>query len=73
MDIDDLQTVHELGEQVFHLENLKNIWSEAEVIDLFGSDAENAFVAEVDKRVAGFLLGTTIEKRHSAWRYGCVQ
>ena len=37
-----------------------------QVIDLFGSDAENCFVAEVEGKVAGFCLGTTIEKKHSS-------
>lgn len=36
------------------------------MIDLFGSDAENCFVAEVEREVVGFCLGTTIEKKHSS-------
>lgn len=41
----------------------------SKVIDLFGSDAENCFVAEVEGKVAGFCLGTTIEKKHSSCTY----
>lgn len=72
--VDDLATVFELGEEVFtsELPNLYQIWSEAEVIDLFGSDAENCFVAESEGNVVGFCLGTTIEKKHSSCTSFCL-
>jgi hypothetical protein len=38
-----------------------------QVVELFGSDSENCFVAvDEDKSVIGFCLGTTVEKRHSS-------
>ncbi len=64
--VDDLSAVYELGEEVFTLSNLKQVWSEAEVIDLFGSDRENCYVAEAEGEVVGFVLGTTIEKKGSS-------
>lgn len=74
MEVDDLSSVFELGEEVFtaELPNLFQIWSEAEVIELFGSDAENCFVAESEGQVVGFCLGTTIEKKHSSCTCVCA-
>ncbi|GAB5031818.1 gcn5-related n-acetyltransferase [Nannochloropsis oceanica] len=74
MDIDDLAKVYALGEEVFTQElypNLYSIWSEAEVVELFGSDSDTCFVCEAsDKTFLGFVLGTEIEKKGSSWRYG---
>ncbi|EWM27295.1 gcn5-related n-acetyltransferase [Nannochloropsis gaditana] len=74
MDIDDLAKVYALGEEVFTQElypNLYSIWSEAEVVELFGSDSDTCFVCEAsDKTFMGFVLGTEIEKKGSSWRYG---
>jgi len=73
MDIDDLATVFHLGEQLFkarHVPNLYRTWDEFEVIELFNSDSEFCLVAEVDDKMVGFALGTTITKNHSAWKYG---
>jgi ribosomal protein S18 acetylase RimI-like enzyme len=39
-------------------------------MELFGSDSEHCMVAEKDGKVVGFVLGTTIEKKRSSWRYG---
>jgi ribosomal protein S18 acetylase RimI-like enzyme len=50
--------------------NLFRIWSEAEVVELFGSDQEHCFVAEQGGKVVGFCLGTIIEKERNSWR--CV-
>jgi len=59
--------VYALGEEVFTQElypNLYSIWSEAEVVELFGSDSETCFVCEAsDKTFLGFVLGTEIEVR----------
>jgi len=57
--------VYALGEEVFTQElypNLYSIWSEAEVVELFGSDSDTCFVCEAsDKTFLGFVLGTEIE------------
>jgi len=39
-------------------------------VELFGSDSEFCQVAEYEGRVVGFVMGTTISKRRSSWRYG---
>jgi len=44
--------------------------SESEVLELFGSDSEFCRVAEYEGKVVGFVMGTTISKRRSSWRYG---
>ena len=73
MEIDDLADVFHLGESVFKAENVPNLyrtWGEFEVVELFNSDSEFCLVAEARKKIVGFALGTTIEKSHSAWKYG---
>lgn len=73
MEIDDLAEVFHLGEKLFQAQKVPNLyrtWDEYEVVELFQSDSEFCFVAEVDDQIIGFLLGTTIEKSHSAWKYG---
>ncbi len=73
MEIDDLAHVFHLGERIFtarEVPNLYRTWDEYEVVNLFQSDPEFCLVAESDEQIVGFLLGTTIEKSHSAWKYG---
>ena len=73
MEIDDLADVFHLGEKIFtarEVPNLYRTWDEYEVINLFQSDPEFCLVAESDERIVGFILGTTIEKSQSAWKYG---
>jgi len=73
MEIDDLADVFHLGEKIFtarEVPNLYRTWDEYEVVNLFQSDPEFCLVAESDERIVGFLLGTTIEKSQSAWKYG---
>ena len=73
MEIDDLADVFHLGEKTFtarEVPNLYRTWDEYEVVNLFQSDPEFCLVAESDERIVGFILGTTIEKSHSAWKYG---
>jgi ribosomal protein S18 acetylase RimI-like enzyme len=73
MELEDLHTVFALGERLFTAEkwpNLYRTWDEFEVIELFATDSDTCLVAEVDGRIAGFALGTLIEKRRSAWTYG---
>ena len=73
MEIDDLADVFHLGEKIFtarEVPNLYRTWDEYEVVNLFQSDPEFCLVAESDEQLVGFILGTTIEKSHSAWKYG---
>jgi ribosomal protein S18 acetylase RimI-like enzyme len=52
------------------LPNLYRTWDEYEVTGCFLSEPDNCFVAECEGRVVGFALGSTVEKRRSAWKYG---
>ncbi len=73
MEIDDIAQVFHLGEELFTASewpNLYRTWDEYEVISLFQSDPELCLVAEGEEGLLGFALGTTIEKSHSAWKYG---
>ena len=73
MEIDDLADVFHLGEKIFtarEVPNLYRTWDEYEIITLFQSDSEFCLVAELDDKIVGFALGTTIEKTQSAWKYG---
>lgn len=75
MELDDLPAVFALGEKVFTADQwptLYRTWDEYELVDLFSSDGDYCLVAEVDNVICGFVLGTIIEKRKSAWRYGYV-
>jgi ribosomal protein S18 acetylase RimI-like enzyme len=67
MEIDDLSKVFHLGEKLFEAEKLPNLyrtWDEFEVVELFHGDPEFCLVAEINKRIIGFALGTTIKKSH---------
>ena len=73
MTIDDLSEVFHIGEEIFTSEYspvLYRTWDEYEITTLFNSDSELCLVAEADEEILGFALGTTVEKQHSAWKYG---
>lgn len=73
MEIDDLPAVFHMGETLFEADKFPNLyrtWDQFELIDLFNSDPEYCLVAEIDREIAGFALGTTITKNRSAWKYG---
>jgi len=73
MEIDDIPEVFHLGEQIFTVEmvpTLYRTWDEYEVTSLFNSDPEYCLVAELDDRIVGFALGTTVTKTKSPWKYG---
>jgi ribosomal protein S18 acetylase RimI-like enzyme len=75
MELEDLPPVYALGEALFTAEqwpSLHRTWDEYEPVELFSSDGEFCFVAEEDGKLVGFILGTLIEKRNSAWTYGYV-
>jgi len=73
MELEDLPAVYALGEAVFTADkwpSLYRTWDEYEPISLFSTDGEFCFVAEYEGRLAGFALGSLIDKRKSAWSYG---
>ncbi|MDX9724674.1 MAG: GNAT family N-acetyltransferase [Myxococcota bacterium] len=73
--IEDLHPVFLLGERSFtagRWPNLYRTWDEYEVVNFFASDRETCFVAKQGERLLGFVLGTTIAKRRSAWSYGWI-
>ena len=76
MEIDDVPSVYHLGEELFTSEELPILyrtWDPYEVTDYFTSDPDYCFVADVEGRVAGFILASIIEKEGTAWKkYGYV-
>jgi ribosomal protein S18 acetylase RimI-like enzyme len=73
MTIDDFASVFHLGEQLFtseHSASMYRTWDEYEITTLYNSDSELCLVAEIDREIVGFALGTTVEKSNSAWKYG---
>ncbi len=72
--IDDVAPIFHLGEIVFTPESVTNLyrtWDEFEVTSLYNSEPEHMLVAIAGrKRVVGFALGATINKKRSAWSYG---
>lgn len=74
MEIDDLGAVYHLGENLFTSEELPILyrtWDAHEVTEFFTSDSEYCLVAEIDGKLAGFIIANTIIKEGTAWkRYG---
>ncbi|MBU0727355.1 GNAT family N-acetyltransferase [Patescibacteria group bacterium] len=76
LEFEDLIKVFRLGEAVFTADNwpiLYRTWDEYEILDRFLSDSEHCFVAEDEKgKIIGFVLGSVIRKKKSAWVYGYI-
>jgi ribosomal protein S18 acetylase RimI-like enzyme len=75
MEVDDIAPVFHLGEEIFTSDTVPTLyrtWDEFEVTSLFNEDPEFCLVAEVEKMIVGFILGTTVTKTKSAWKYGYV-
>lgn len=73
MEIDDIAPVYHLGEDIFTSDlypYLYRTWDEWEVIGLYNTDPEYCLVAEIDEQLAGFVLGTIINK--ATWTYGYI-
>tara|TARA_Y100001934_G_scaffold138629_1_gene167245 strand:- start:2292 stop:2717 length:426 start_codon:yes stop_codon:yes gene_type:complete len=65
MELRDIPKVVALGEKLFTAESLPLLyrtWDEAEVLNLYTSDAEFCLVAINGRSLAGFALGTFMEK-----------
>ncbi|MBN2365963.1 MAG: GNAT family N-acetyltransferase [Calditrichaeota bacterium] len=76
MELGDLPVCFSIGEEIFTAEkwpNLYRTWDEYELLDSYASESELCLVAEIDGKIAGFALGTMIEKRRSAWMYGYLK
>jgi ribosomal protein S18 acetylase RimI-like enzyme len=76
MRLDDLPAVFALGQKLFTAEDLPTLyrsWDDDEVMQLFSSDQETCLVAVADDKLAGFALGSIMEKPHNAWRYGWLE
>jgi len=73
MTLEDLPVVFALGERLFRAEDsptLYRTWDEYELVNMFSSDGQFCLVAEHEDLLVGFVTGTVIEKRRSAWNYG---
>ena len=74
--LEDIPAVYALGERLFTADEwttLYRTWDEYDLLHLFIEDAEACLVAVDDAgRLQGFVLGSVIEKRGTAWRYGWV-
>ncbi len=73
MTIDDFSEVFHIGEELFTAEysqSLYRTWDEYEITTLFNTDNELCLVAELDEKIVGFALGTTVSKHNSPWKYG---
>lgn len=73
MDIDDIAPIFHLGENLFTSDLYPYIyrtWDQWEVIGLYNTDPEYCLVAEVESQLAGFVLGTIINK--ATWAYGYI-
>ena len=73
MTIDDFSEVFHIGEELFTAEysiSLYRTWDEYEITTLFNSDNELCLVAEAGDKILGFVLGTTVKKHNSPWKYG---
>ncbi|MEX2598953.1 MAG: N-acetyltransferase [Dehalococcoidia bacterium] len=72
--IDDLPGVYRLGKRLFtkaRVPALYRTWEPYEVTYYYNTDSDYCIVAETQsKELAGFALGTTVEKDGGAWRYG---
>jgi len=73
MGIDDLAPVYHLGERLFTSDlypSLYRTWEEWEVIGFYNTDPEYCLVADAEGQLAGFVLGTVINK--PSWTYGYI-
>ncbi|MBI4781188.1 MAG: GNAT family N-acetyltransferase [Oscillatoriophycideae cyanobacterium NC_groundwater_1537_Pr4_S-0.65um_50_18] len=73
MGIDDLAPVYRLGERLFTSDlypSLYRTWEEWEVIGFYNTDPEYCLVADAEGQLAGFVLGTVINK--PSWTYGYI-
>lgn len=75
MKVEDVPKIYALGEKLFSPEvsvTLYRTWDQYEIAQLFFADHDYCFVLECEGRVAGFILGTVIEKPRTGRQYGYI-
>ncbi len=75
LELQDLPAVYALGERIFRageFPSLYRTWDEFELVNFYGGDYDTCFGAHRGDKLIGFILGTVLEKRRSAWSYGWV-
>ncbi|MBB5022314.1 GNAT family N-acetyltransferase [Desulfurispira natronophila] len=73
MTIDDLAPVFHLGEKIFTYRKsptLYRTWDEFEVAEFFVGSNECCFVAEMNEKIIGFLLGYIIDRKKASRKVG---
>lgn len=74
IEFEDLHTVFKIGEKLFTAKewpNLYRTWDEYEILERFMNEKEFCLVAECKQgEIIGFAIGSLLEKRKSAWKYG---
>jgi ribosomal protein S18 acetylase RimI-like enzyme len=76
IELEDIAPVFALGERIYTAEDwptLYRTWDENELVSLYAANRETCLVAKAEGRIAGFVLGTLLEKRRGTWVYGYVQ
>jgi ribosomal protein S18 acetylase RimI-like enzyme len=76
MTVDEIAAIFHLGERVFTAERwptLFRTWDEYEVLSAYQSDLETSLVAMRGRELAGFALGSLIEKDRNPWVYGYIK
>ncbi len=69
----DVSVIFHLGEKIFTASKSQShyrSWDQFTVLEFFNGDTEYCIVAEVDSKVVGFCMGTTIQKSGEKWKYG---
>lgn len=71
MTLEDVYPVYVIGEEAFTevRPNLYRFWDEWQVLDNFNADTELTMVAEMDNKVVGFCLGSTLERKETKFGY----
>lgn len=73
MELADVAPTFELGQKIFTADRwptLYRTWDEYEVVTLYANERPNCLVADCDGAIAGFALGSILEKRGEPWTYG---
>jgi ribosomal protein S18 acetylase RimI-like enzyme len=73
MELADVAPTFELGQRLFTADRwptLYRTWDEYEVVSLYANERSNCLVADHGGAIAGFALGSILEKRGEPWTYG---
>lgn len=75
MGLEDLSWAFDLGERLFTADkwvSLYRTWEEYELVSNYLEDGQYSLVAWLKNKPAGFVLGTTVDKKSSRWKYGYI-